>query len=88
MSGPDEQTLLELNLSRETWCQVEVSPSQSWDRAQRRHYGTHLKTSPVLLTALSDGPQRWKGCSDKPPVKLVQRRHFEDSCKTKLLCVR
>ncbi|KAF3703179.1 Spermatogenesis-associated protein 45 [Channa argus] len=83
MSGPDEQVLLELNLRRETWCRVEMSPRQSWERTERRHYGGHLRTSPVLLTALTVGPQRRGACTRwPPPLNLPERRHFEESCKT------
>lgn len=82
MSGADERALLELNLSRETWCQVEMTPRQSWERAERRHYRSHLQTSPVLLTALTAGPQRRAARTERPPpTNLPERRHFEDSCK-------
>lgn len=83
MSGPDERALLELNLRRETWCQVELNPRQFWLRAERRHYRSHLRTSPVLLTALTAAPQRRAARPERPPpAKLPERRHFEDSCKT------
>lgn len=82
MSGSEERTLLELNLRRETWCQVEMNPQQSWERTERRHYGGHLRTSAALLTALTGGPQRRSACRERPPpAKLPERRHFEESCK-------
>ncbi|XP_060907531.1 spermatogenesis-associated protein 45-like [Labrus mixtus] len=86
MSGSEERALLELNLRRETWCQVEVNPRQSWERTERRHYRSHLRTSPVLLTALTAGPQRRPACSERPPpAKLAERRHFEESYKSQLV---
>lgn len=82
MSGSEERALLELNLRRETWCQVEKNPRQAWDRTERRHYQRHLQTSAALLTALTGGPQRRAACRDSPhPAKLAERRHFEESCK-------
>ncbi|XP_008300035.1 spermatogenesis-associated protein 45 [Stegastes partitus] len=86
MSGCEERALLELNLRRESWCQVEVSPRQTWERTQRRHYGSHLRTSPVLLTALTAGPQRRAACTERQaPAKLPERRHFEESYKSHLV---
>ncbi|GAA6228262.1 spermatogenesis-associated protein 45-like [Lates japonicus] len=88
MSGSGERALLELNLRRETWCQVEMNPRQSWERTERRHCGSHLRTSPVLLTALTAaGPQRSRTARTErpPPVKLPERRHFEESYKSHLV---
>lgn len=82
MSGYEDRALLELNQSRETWCQVEMNPRQGWERSQRRHYRSHLKSSSVLLTALTGGPQRREACTQRPaPIKLPERRHFEEGCK-------
>lgn len=84
MSESEEQAVLELNRLRETWCRVETSPRQSWERSQRRHYRSHLKTGPVLLTALTGGPQhRGAGAQRPPPTKLPERRHFEESRKNR-----
>ncbi|XP_042246138.1 spermatogenesis-associated protein 45-like isoform X1 [Thunnus maccoyii] len=86
MSGSEEQALLELNLRRETWCQVEGKPRQSWERTERRHYRSHLRTSPVLLTALTAGPQRRAARTERPPpAKLPERKHFEESYKSHLV---
>ncbi|XP_039981330.1 spermatogenesis-associated protein 45-like [Xiphias gladius] len=86
MSASEERALLELNLRRETWCQVERSPRQSWERAERRHYRGHLRTSPVLLTALTAGPQRRAARNEPPPpAKLPERRHFAESYKSHLV---
>ncbi|XP_031163766.1 spermatogenesis-associated protein 45-like [Sander lucioperca] len=87
MSGPEEQrALLELNRRRETWCQVEMTPQQSWERTQRRHYRSHLRTSPLLLSALTDGPQRRAARGQRPPPsKLPERRHFEESYESQLV---
>ncbi|XP_022070897.2 spermatogenesis-associated protein 45-like [Acanthochromis polyacanthus] len=86
MSGCEERALLELNLQRESWCQVEMDPRQSWERTERRHYRKHLRTSPVLLTALTAGPQRRAACTERPaPVRLPERRHFEESHKSHLV---
>eukprot|EP00064_Thunnus_orientalis_P018544 superscaffoldBa00004314_g18645 len=86
MSGSEEQALLELNLRRETWCQVEGTPRQSWERTERRHYRSHLRTSPVLLTALTAGPQRRAARTERPPpAKLPERKHFEESYKSHLV---
>ncbi|XP_073348527.1 spermatogenesis-associated protein 45 [Pagrus major] len=86
MSGPEERTLLEQNLRRETWCQVEMNPRQSWERTERRHYRSHLRSSPVLLTALTAAPQRRAACSERPPpAKLPERRHFEEIYKSHLV---
>ncbi|KAL7388372.1 hypothetical protein ABVT39_012547 [Epinephelus coioides] len=86
MSECAERTLLELNLRRETWCQVEMNPRQSWERPERRHYRSHLRTSPVLLTALTAGPQRRAACSERPlPGKLPERRHYEESYESHLV---
>lgn len=82
MSGPEERALLELNLQRETWCQVEMNPRQAWVRTERRHYRSHLQTSAALLTALSGG-QRRAACRERPPPPtLTERRHYEESCET------
>ncbi|XP_047429529.1 spermatogenesis-associated protein 45-like [Mugil cephalus] len=86
MSGPEERALLELNLWRESWCQVESSPRQSWERTERRHYRTHLRTGPVLLRALTEGAHRGAACTrPPPPVKLPERRHFEESYRSHLV---
>lgn len=86
MSGSEEQALLELNLRRETWCQVEGNPRLSWERTERRHYRSHLRTSPVLLTALTAGPQRRAARTERPPpAKLPERKHFEESYKSHLV---
>ncbi|XP_070400558.1 spermatogenesis-associated protein 45 [Nothobranchius furzeri] len=86
MSGCEERALLELNTRRETWCQVEASPQQSWERSERRHYRSHLQTSPVLLSALTGGPQRWPGRAERPaPARLPQRKHFDESYTSHLV---
>ncbi|XP_026174182.1 spermatogenesis-associated protein 45 [Mastacembelus armatus] len=86
MAGAEEQAHLELNLRRETWCQVEMSPRQSWERTERRHYRSHLRTSPVLLTALTAGAQRRAaGPEWPPPARLPERRHFEQSYQSNLV---
>ncbi|XP_044025162.1 spermatogenesis-associated protein 45-like [Siniperca chuatsi] len=86
MSGSEERALLELNLRRETFCKVEMNPRQSWERTERRHYRSHLRTSPVLVTALTAGQQRRAACSERPPpAKLPERRHFEESYKSHLV---
>ncbi|KAG7231464.1 hypothetical protein INR49_011659 [Caranx melampygus] len=81
MSGPEQQqqqqqrALLELNLRRETWCQVEGNPRCCWDRAERRHYRRHLRTSPALLTALTAGgpPQPRAAGTERPPPPCARR---------------
>ncbi|XP_062267565.1 spermatogenesis-associated protein 45-like [Platichthys flesus] len=86
MSSREEPALLQLNLRRETWCQVEGDSGQSWERTERRHHRGHLRTSPVLLAALIAGPQPGGGRSERlPPVKLPERRHFEESYKSHLV---
>ncbi|XP_076011102.1 spermatogenesis-associated protein 45 [Genypterus blacodes] len=86
MSGYEEQALLELNLRRETWCQVESSPRQSWERTERKHYQCHLRSSPALRSALTAGQQPRAARTEWPlPVKLTERRHFEDNHKTHLV---
>ncbi|XP_034018221.1 spermatogenesis-associated protein 45-like [Thalassophryne amazonica] len=87
MPGCEERHLAELNLHRESWCQVEVKPRQSWDRTQRRHFRSHLQTSPVLLSMLTSGPHhRLVGMKPPPPpAKLPERRHFEESYTTCLI---
>ncbi|XP_041832571.1 spermatogenesis-associated protein 45-like isoform X2 [Melanotaenia boesemani] len=86
MSGSEERTLLDLNLRRETWCQVEMDPRQAWDRTARKHYRKHLRTSPVLLAAMTDGPQRGAARTEQPlPVQRPERRHFAESCKSHLV---
>ncbi|XP_034384232.1 spermatogenesis-associated protein 45-like [Cyclopterus lumpus] len=86
MPGAEERALLELNLRRETWCQVEVNAARSWERTERRHYRGHLRSSPVLLTALTAGPQRGSARSERPPAsKLPERRHFEESYQSQLV---
>ncbi|XP_055005223.1 spermatogenesis-associated protein 45-like [Boleophthalmus pectinirostris] len=80
MPHQDEQALLELNMHRETWCQVEGGPRQSWNRAQRKHYRKHLKTSSSLDQALRGQNQARTSRLDHPAsAPLAQRRHFEDS---------
>uniref|UniRef100_A0A3B3ZYH0 Uncharacterized protein n=1 Tax=Periophthalmus magnuspinnatus TaxID=409849 RepID=A0A3B3ZYH0_9GOBI len=82
MPNQDEQALLELNMQRETWCQVEGGPRQSWDRAQRKHFRKHLKTSSSLDQALRGQNQTRTSRLDRlAPAQLAQRRHYEDSCK-------
>ncbi|XP_076612061.1 spermatogenesis-associated protein 45 [Chaetodon auriga] len=88
MSGCEERALLELNLRRETWCRVEGSPRQAWERTERRHYPSHLRASPALLTALTAGPQPRAACSERPPpppARLPERRHFKESYKSHLV---
>ncbi|KAM4522344.1 spermatogenesis-associated protein 45 [Odontesthes bonariensis] len=81
-----EQALQELNLRRETWCQVETNPRQLWERSERRHYRSHLRTSPVLLKALTGGAQHRAACTEPPPpAKLPERRHFEECYKSHLV---
>ncbi|XP_074540879.1 spermatogenesis-associated protein 45 [Halichoeres trimaculatus] len=82
----EQGAVLQLNLQRETWCQVELDPRQSWERAERRHYRSHLRTSPVLLSALTSGPQCKAVCRYRaPPVELVERRHYKESYKSHLV---
>ncbi|XP_069033559.1 spermatogenesis-associated protein 45 [Embiotoca jacksoni] len=71
-------TLLQLNLRRETWCQVEGKPRQSWDRPERRHYRAHRQTGPVLRPAPT-------GTELQTPAKRPQRKHFEESYKSHLV---
>ncbi|XP_037305861.2 spermatogenesis-associated protein 45-like [Pungitius pungitius] len=86
MSAAEEPALLELNLRRETWCQVEVNPRRCWERTERRHYRAHLRTNPVLLTALTGGPQRGSAREERPPAaRLPERRHFEESHQSHLV---
>ncbi|CAL1586217.1 unnamed protein product [Knipowitschia caucasica] len=86
MSGQEAQALQELNLSRETWCQVEGSARQSWDRAQRKHYRRHLKTSSSLDRALTGQNQSITSRLDHPaPGPLAQRRHYEESYQSHLV---
>ncbi|XP_031721926.1 spermatogenesis-associated protein 45 isoform X2 [Anarrhichthys ocellatus] len=80
MSGAEQRTLLERNMTRETWCRVEVNPQQYRERAERRHYRSHLRTSPDLLAALTGGSQRASARIEWPTAsKLAERKHFEDS---------
>lgn len=44
MSAGEDRALLELNARRQTWCQVEGDPRQSWERADRKHYQGHRQT--------------------------------------------
>lgn len=82
MSTCEERALLELNMRRETWCQVEGDPRQSWERSERKHYRSHLQTSEVLRAALSGGPQHWAACRGTlAPVNHPERRHFKESCE-------
>ncbi|XP_013886090.1 spermatogenesis-associated protein 45 [Austrofundulus limnaeus] len=86
MSGPEQLALLELNMRRETWCQVETDPRQSWERSERRHHRSHLRTSPALLTALTGGQQRGPACTQRAaPAKLPERKHFEESYECHLV---
>lgn len=80
--GGSERVLLEPNMGAETWCRVESDPRELWERAERRHYRNHLKTSAVLLNALTGGQQRRAACTQwRLPVKLPERKHFDQSCK-------
>ncbi|XP_060947961.1 spermatogenesis-associated protein 45-like [Limanda limanda] len=86
MASREQPALLQLNLHRETWCQVGGDSGQAWERTERRHHRGHLRTSPVLLAALTGAPQRGGGSSERPPqVKLPERRHFEESYKSHLV---
>ncbi|XP_029966239.1 spermatogenesis-associated protein 45 [Salarias fasciatus] len=81
-----ERALLELNLRRETWCRVEADPRQAWQRTERRHYRSHLRTGPALRSALTGGEQPRAACGARPPpAELPERRHFEDSYKCHLV---
>ncbi|XP_038132913.1 spermatogenesis-associated protein 45-like [Cyprinodon tularosa] len=80
MSGSEERVLLELNMRRETWCRVETDPRGFWERPERRHYRNHLRSSAVLLSALTGGEQRSAARSERLiPVKLPERKHFDQS---------
>ncbi|MEQ2279014.1 hypothetical protein AMECASPLE_005135 [Ameca splendens] len=86
LSGSEERVLLEMNMRRETWCQVEADPRGFWERTERRHYRNHLKTSAVLLSALTGGQQRSAACTERRlPAKLPERKHFEESYKSHLV---
>ncbi|KAF0023921.1 spermatogenesis-associated protein 45-like [Scophthalmus maximus] len=87
MSGSGERALLQLNLRRDTWCQVEVNPRQAWDRTQRKHHRGHLRTSPALLAAMTRGgpPPGGARRDPPPPARLPERRHFEESYKSHLV---
>ncbi|KAK5852598.1 hypothetical protein PBY51_006450 [Eleginops maclovinus] len=78
MSAAEERALEELNRRRETWCRVEGTPQQAWDRSERRHYRKHLRSTPGLLTARPAGEHRRPR---PPPSKLPERRHFKESCE-------
>lgn len=81
MSAAEDTALLEVNLLRETWCRLEAEPRGS--TSQRRHYRGHLQTSPALLDAMTGrGKQhRAAGRPTPPPGRLLERRHFDESCK-------
>ncbi|KAM4529454.1 spermatogenesis-associated protein 45 [Fundulus diaphanus] len=85
MSGSGEP-VLELNMRRESWCRVEADPRGSWERSERRHYRNHLRTGAVLLSALTGRQQRGAACTElRPPVKLPERKHFEQSYTSHLV---
>lgn len=81
MSAAEDTALLEVNLLRETWCRLEAEPRGS--TSQRRHFRAHLQTSPALLNALTGQGQRRlaAGRPAPPPGRLLERRHFDESCK-------
>ncbi|XP_029352394.1 spermatogenesis-associated protein 45 [Echeneis naucrates] len=86
MFGAEQRALLELNLRRETWCRVEDDPRRSWERAERRHYRGHLRTSPALLNALTGQQRPGATRIERPaPAKLPERRHFEESHQSHLV---
>ncbi|XP_007574815.1 spermatogenesis-associated protein 45 [Poecilia latipinna] len=87
MSGSEgERVLLEPNMRAETWCRVESDPREFWERAERRHYRNHLRTSGALLNALTGGQQRRAACIQwRLPVKLPERKHFDQSYKCHLV---
>ncbi|XP_071776326.2 spermatogenesis-associated protein 45 [Centroberyx gerrardi] len=86
MSGSEERALLEVNRRRETWCRVEADPRQSWERAQRRHFRCHLRTSGALRSPQPAGPQLRSAGTERPlPAKHPERRHFEEGYKTHLV---
>ncbi|XP_054878970.1 spermatogenesis-associated protein 45-like [Poeciliopsis prolifica] len=81
-----ERVLLEPNMPAETWCRVESDPREFWQRAERRHYRNHLRTSAVLRSALAGGPQPRAACAQRRlPVKLPERKHFDQSYKCHLV---
>lgn len=81
MATAEDAALLEVNSLRETWCRLETEPWGS--TSQRRHFRAHLQTSPALLEALTGRAQRlWAaGRPRPPPGRLLERRHFGESCK-------
>ncbi|XP_056283550.1 spermatogenesis-associated protein 45-like [Pseudoliparis swirei] len=86
MPCAEQRALLEMNLRRETWCQVEVSPARAWERTERRHYRGHLRTGPVLRAALAAGGQRGAARSERPTgPERPERRHFEESYRSQLV---
>ncbi|KAG2467214.1 SPT45 protein, partial [Polypterus senegalus] len=45
MSESKEPAIQQLNMQRESWCMVEASSRQSWERTQRKHFKQHLRSS-------------------------------------------
>ncbi|XP_061899586.1 spermatogenesis-associated protein 45-like [Entelurus aequoreus] len=85
MPGSKAEPLLDVNMQRETWCQVESGALRSWERSERKHYRAHLRSSSVLLSAMTGGPRQ--GTASRgwpPPANLPQRRHFEESYNSQL----
>lgn len=81
MSASEDRALLELNVRRQTWCQVEGDPRQSWERADRKHDRSHRQTR--SFAPLCPGERS----TDRPaggggalaPVKHPEWRHFKES---------
>lgn len=76
--GDQALALLELNMRRETWCRVEGDPRRSWERPERKHYRSHLRSSAALRAAMSGGERPLAACRPGlAPAKHPERRHFE-----------
>lgn len=79
MSKAKEDALYELNMRRETWCQVEVN-SKLRRPAERRHYDCHLRNtwdfhSPQAK--ILDQRSAWVA----QVHRHHEKRHFQESCK-------
>ncbi|XP_028296524.1 spermatogenesis-associated protein 45 [Gouania willdenowi] len=87
-SEGEDGALQQLNLRRETWCRVETGPEPPWGRTERRHYGGHLRSSAVLLSAMTGKPQQQHRAASRgrlPPPTPVERRHYEESYESHLM---
>ncbi|ELU00499.1 hypothetical protein CAPTEDRAFT_186426 [Capitella teleta] len=55
----------DLGMQRESWCVVEMGKNHAWARANRRHYGIHLKSEKSIEVKWKSIEVKWKSIEVK-----------------------